>query len=47
MLDYHQRKKNEITIGVKRIKEEKPYGFIDSKNGVVKAITENRYQLTL
>lgn len=40
MLDYHQRKKNEITIGVKRIKEEKPYGFIDSKNGVVKAITE-------
>ncbi len=40
MIDHHKRNKFEITIGLKRIKEQKSYGFVDVKKGLVKGIEE-------
>jgi len=40
MLEYHKRKNFEISVGVKRIKEKRPYGFVHVRQGLVRRIIE-------
>lgn len=40
MLAYHKKNNFELTVGVKRLKEKKPYGFVNISKGIVKKIIE-------
>jgi len=43
MIEYHTKKNMEITVGVKNIREQKQYGVINIKNGMIQKITEKPF----